>query len=93
MFAILGTVDAQTGSDRWQEVSAVKDRKTHMVPRTWTLDKYPNVPTLKPHSKVTVLDKDGPGVVTSFHVSDYGRGDDSKLILRVWYDNEEKPAI
>ena len=93
VFTIMVTADAQTGSDRWQEVSAVKDRKTHMVPRTWTLDKYPDAPTLKPHSKITVLDKDGPGVVTLFHVSDYGRGDDSKLILRVWYDNEQKPAI
>jgi len=91
--AIATTVDAQTGSDRWKDVSAVKDRKTHMVPRTWTLDKYADAPTLKPRSKVVVLDTDGPGVITLFHASDYARGDAGKLMLRVWYDNEEKPTI
>jgi len=80
-------------TERWQEISAVKNRKTHVAPATWPLDKYPDAPTLKPHSKITLLDQDGPGVITLFHVSDYERGDDSKLILRVWYDNEEHPAI
>ncbi len=64
-----------------------------MLPATWTLDKYPNAPTFTPNSKVTILDTDGPGVVTLFHVSDYAFGDDSKLILRIWYDNEKIPSI
>lgn len=84
------TVQAE---ERWQEISGIPSRKTHKVPATWTLDKYPDAPTLKAHSKVTLLDQDGPGVVTLFHVSDYAIGDDSKLILRVWYDNEKKPSI
>jgi len=84
------TVQAE---ERWQEISGIPSRKTHKVPATWTLDKYPDAPTLKAHSKVTLLDQDGPGVVTLFHVSDYVIGDDSKLILRVWYDNEKKPSI
>lgn len=91
LFARLGTLDALTG--RWRDVSAVNDLKTHLVPRTWTLDKYPDAQTLRPHSKISVLDQEGPGIVTLFHVSDYGRGDDSKLILRVWYDNQYKAAI
>ena len=90
---VIGTGCTQSPSCRWQEISTIKDVKTHMVPATWTLDKYPNAPTLKPHTKVTILDQDGPGVVTLFHVSDYGYGDDSKLILRIWYDYEGKPSI
>jgi len=84
---------AQSISNNWLQISAVPDAKTHVVPRTWPLDKYPDTPTLKPHAKVTVLDQKGPGVVTFFHVSDYARGDASKLVLRVWYDGLEKPAI
>ncbi len=79
--------------ERWEDVSAVRNRTTHMVPATWTLDKYPNAATLKPHSTLTLLDQQGPGVVTLFHASDYGQGDDSQLILRIWYDNETDPAI
>ena len=36
-------------TERWQAISAVRARKTHLVPGTWTLDKYPNAPTLEPH--------------------------------------------
>ena len=92
--SVFGDVSyAQSVSKDWRQISAVPDAKTHLVPRTWTLDKYPDAPTLKPHAKVTVLDQKGPGVVTLFHVSDYARGDASKLVLRVWYDGQEKPAI
>ncbi len=84
-------VGTQSRSYRWQEISTIEDVETHMVPATWTLDKYPNAPTLKPRAKVTILDQDGSGVVTLFHVSDYGYGDDSKLILRIWYDREDNP--
>jgi hypothetical protein len=89
----VGATHAKANTELWQEISAVKDRKTHVVPQTWTLDKYPEAPTLLPHAKVTLLDQQGPGVVTLLHVSDYGGGDDSQLILRIWYDNEQKPSI
>lgn len=44
----------QSRSCRWQEISTITDVKTHMVPATWTLDKYPDAPTLKPYAKVTI---------------------------------------
>jgi hypothetical protein len=80
-------------AEGWEETSAVRDRVTRMVPATWPLDKYPNAATLGPHTRVTILDQDGPGVITLFHVSDYSQGDDSRLILRVWYDRERNPSI
>lgn len=92
-FTTIGAFGGDADTERWQQISAVKAGKTHLTPATWTLDKYPEAPTLKPHSKITLLDQDGPGVVTLFHASDYGRGDDGKLILRVWYDHQENPSI
>lgn len=80
-------------TEGWTEISAVRDRTTRMLPFTWTLDKYPDAETFKAHTTITLLDLDGPGVVTQFHSSDYGQGDSSKMILRVWYDNEENPSI
>lgn len=77
----------------WESICAVADQTTHMKPATWTLDKYPDAQTLDPNSRLILLDQDGPGVVTLFHVSDYARGDDSQLIIRVWYDKEKDPAI
>ena len=59
----------------------------------WPYDKYPDLPEVTPKSKTVLLNADGPGVVTMFHVSKYGGGDQSELMLRVWYDGEAKPAI
>ena len=84
---------ADPGSKRWQEITALTDAKTHLAPATWTLDKYPDAKTLKAHSKVVLLDVKGPGVVTAFHVSDQSGCDAGKLMLRVWYDAEQQPAI
>ena len=93
LFGMRPAIHAKDALERWQEMSAVEDRKTHLVPATWTLDKYPDAKTLRAHSKVVVLDQKGPGVVTGLHVSDQVGCDQSKLILRVWYDGEKKPAI
>jgi hypothetical protein len=93
LLATVGVLPAQPDPGGWQKITAIPDAKTHLVPRTWTLDKYPDAPTLTPHSKVTVLDQDGPGVVTHFHVSNYAGGDAGQLLLRVWYDRQDKPAI
>ena len=70
LLATAGVLHAQSDQGKWQTITAIPNAKTHLVPRTWTLDKYPDAPTLLPHSKVTVLDHEGPGVVTNFHVSD-----------------------
>lgn len=89
---VIGAGCVESHSCGWQEISGIQDRKTHGVPSTWQLDKYPDAPTMKPYAKVVLLDQDGPGVVTLFHVSDYAFGDDSKFILRVWYDGDADPT-
>ncbi len=82
-----------TKTNNWESICTIGDQTTHLKPATWTLDKYPDTKTLDPHSRIIILDQDGPGVITLFHVSDYGKGDDSQLILRVWYDKEKDPTI
>jgi hypothetical protein len=79
--------------EQWQEISRISKRKTHILPRTWDMDKYSQAPTLKPYTKVTIFDQDGPGVITHLHVSDYCDDDDQALVIRVWYDLETSPSI
>jgi hypothetical protein len=79
--------------ERWEEISRIGNRKTHLIPRTWTMDKYPGAPTLSAKSSVTLIDQVGPGVITNLHVSDYWGGDDGALILRIWYDGDKEPTI
>jgi len=93
LLTVSGLLHAQSDVAAWQRIVAIPDAKTHLVPRTWTLDKYPDAPTLTPHSKVTLLDQDGPGVVTNLHVSRYHGGDASQLLLCVWYDRLNRVAI
>lgn len=81
-------------ADDWQQLTAVGGgTQSRLQPSHWPYDKYPKMPEITPKSKTTLLDVDGPGVVTLFHVSHYSGGDEDKLILRVWYDGEQAPAI
>ena len=80
--------------DDWQQLTAVGGgTQSRLQPSHWPYDKHPNLPEITPKSKTTLLDVDGPGVVTLIHVSKYDGGDQDKLILRVWYDGEQAPAI
>lgn len=80
--------------------------RTHLVPATWPYDKHPDMPELKAHAMVTLLDAEGPGVVTNIHASHYlvdsGMGDDvyeksapvaAQVMLRVYYDGHTEPDI
>jgi hypothetical protein len=67
--------------------------QSQLQPSHWPYDKYANMPEITPKSKTTLLDADGPGVVTLIHVSKYNGGDQGKLIIRVWYDDQKTPAI
>jgi hypothetical protein len=80
--------------DDWQQLTAVGGgAQSRLQPSHWPYDKHPNLPEITPRAKTTLLDVNGPGVVTLIHVSKYGGGDQDKLILRVWYDGEQAPAI
>lgn len=90
--AFLGVDSARAGG--WQELTSLDSgSQSRLAINHWPYDKYPNLPELVPGAKTVLLDTDGPGVVTLFHVSKYQGPDQSKLLLRVWYDGEAKPAI
>lgn len=85
----------------WQGLSAVNPGRSHLVPATWPHDKYPDMPELDAGKRVTLLDQDGPGVISCLHVSAYTAKDEfsltspiaQSLIIRVWYDGQLAPAI
>ncbi|MGI6726109.1 MAG: DUF2961 domain-containing protein [Christensenellales bacterium] len=68
---------------------------------SWNMDKYPDAPTLKAGSIITVLDSDGPGIITNIHATAYcfstqdGQPAAPKdpLWIRVYYDYKDEPAI
>jgi hypothetical protein len=83
-----------SAQDDWQQLTAVGgESQSRLAFSHWPNDKYPQLPEITPKSKTVMLDVAGPGVLTLFHVSKYGGGDQDKLIPRVWYDGEEKPSI
>ncbi len=87
-------VHAAFAIDGWQALTAVGGgTQSRLQASHWPYDKYPDIPQITPKSKTVLLDIDGPGVVTLIHVSKYQGGDQSQLILRVWYDGEKTPAI
>lgn len=86
--------DAAPLPDDWQQLTVVGGgSQSRLQPSHWPYDKYPDLPEITPKSKTTLLDVDGPGVVTLIHASKYPGGDQDKLLLRVWYDGETTPTI
>ena len=93
-FLTANLLAAATPPGPWQQLAAVGGgAESRMQTSHWPYDKYPNQPEITPQSKTTLLDADGPGVVTLIHVSKYQGGDQDKLILRVWYDGEQASSI
>lgn len=80
----------------------LSDAVTHGRASAWPYDKYPDTERLTAHTAVTLLDADGPGVVTCIHATHFvGRGGGlvfepeavRELQLRVYYDHASQPAI
>lgn len=89
----IGAVSA-IAQDGWQQLTTVGGgAQSQLAISHWPNDKYPQLAELTPRSKTAMLDVDGPGVVTLFHASKYHGGDQAQLVIRVWYDHEEKPSI
>lgn len=91
--------DSKYTPERWKEIATIKSGKTHVIPSTWP-DKYPDMPMMTPGAIITIIDQDGPGVVTNIHSSAYilkysewTPSEAESLRIRVWYDNNPTPAI
>jgi hypothetical protein len=87
--------------NHWHEIASIGKATSHMIPSTWPYDRYPEMPELDAGKTVTLIDQEGPGVVSCLHISNYydkqhilqGPGAAQGLVLRVWYDRAEQPAI
>jgi len=85
----------------WREITSVGKGVSHLVPSTWPYDKYPSMPELDAGKTVTLIDQDGPGLVSCLHISNYYAKDSILqgpeaalgLLLRVYYDSEPRPSI
>ena len=83
-------------SPTWQELSKVGKARTQGVTAFWG-----GLPELNAKARVKVLDADGPGVITSIHVSamaadgieGFGSPPVAGLIIRVFYDGQAKAGI
>ena len=74
----------------------ISGNKSRLINYAWCHDKYPDMPILDANVKLTVMDVDGPGVITNIHcggVSNYWPGEEDALWIRVYYDFSETPAI
>ena len=84
----------------WESLTRIGQADSRVVPSTWSKDKYPDMPELYGGTSVTVLDVDGPGVITCIHASDYNDRNNSAdqsagsvIMMKVWYDFEDTPSI
>ena len=84
--------------------SLINEGRSHLNAITWPYDKYPGMAELNKGSKIILLDQEGPGVVSQIHSSFYmekkpfsqwnwNKQAASGLVVKVWYDKSEKPAI
>lgn len=89
-------------NDKWMHLSGIGGKQSKLRPATWPYDKYPQMEQLKAKTKITILDEEGPGVISCIHSTTYygsKKGilkddrDSSSLIIRIWYDGNDKPDI
>lgn len=93
---VFASVALAGDNQSWQELSKVGRARTHGVTAFWG-----GLPELSAKAMVKVLNADGPGVITSIHVSamaaegidGFGSPPVAGLIIRVFYDGQAKPAI
>lgn len=92
----------------WKQLTEIGMKQSRLSSNTWPYDKYPEQQELFAGSRVTILNVEGPGVISSIHASNYmdrrvltdiknelPRDEKAMkdIIFRVWYDNEERPSI
>jgi len=83
------------------DLAKLSDSVSHNAVSAWPYDKYPETPRLTAHSVITLLDTDGPGVVTCLHATrfmprgglNFDREPVNDLLVRVFYDHEPNPSV
>ena len=76
--------------------ACVTGNRSRVLNISWNNDKYPDAPVFTPRKTLTVMDEDGPGMITTIHASGYSSrypDEEDALWIRVYYDFSETPAI
>jgi hypothetical protein len=99
LIAICGLVLQCGHVVRGQEVPEIAVIRPDVEPRLsnagWKYDRYQELPSLDAHSRVTVADLEGPGVIRTLHVTRHvpeeltSRG----VVLEIWFDDAPEPAV
>ncbi len=92
--------------ENWMETAKIDTRKSRLERVCWPYDKYPEMPELMAGSEITLLDAEGPGVVTNLHAADVVVMDPSlavskivdmeapkKVLIEITYDHHDTPDI
>ncbi len=75
--------------------------RSKLINIAWPYDKYPDMKEFLAHAKITVLEGNGPGMLTNLHATSFykrgSHGQDQQagdaLWLTVYYNHEEKPSV
>jgi len=90
----------------WMDTARLDTRPSRLERICWPYDKYPDMPQLLAGAEITLLDADGPGVVTNLHAAAMGCLDGilgtcsahepdahTRIIIEITYDNHQTPDI
>jgi hypothetical protein len=78
------------------EIAVIRpDVESRLSNAGWKYDRYQELPSLDAHSRMTVADLEGPGVIRTLHVTRHvpeeltSRG----VVLEIWFDDAPEPAV
>ncbi len=90
----------------WKAIACLDTRRSYLTRICWPYDKYPDMKQLLAGTSVTLLDVDGPGVVTNIHSAKFDYLDDvlftesakeedafERVMIEITYDNHKTPDI
>ena len=53
----------------WTQIARVEKERSYVNRISWPFDKYPDMPLLDAGAELTLLEAEGPGVVTCIHAA------------------------
>lgn len=90
----------------WTKIARVEKERSYVNRISWPFDKYPDMPLLDAGSELTLLEAEGPGVVTCIHAAKLEMKDwilhttsaaepdaPNRMMIEITYDHHETPDI
>ena len=90
---------AATAAAGWGQMDSLpvirRGTETGFSNAGWKYDRYAELPSLDAHTRMTVADLAGPGIIRHIHTTRhhpaelFARG----IVLEVWFDDADRPAV